>query len=32
MTFVDTPGFSDSREGITDNIILKKIADFLKDE
>jgi predicted GTPase len=32
MTLVDTPGFDDSREGITDTDILGKIADFLQEE
>ena len=30
VTLVDTPGFDDSREGITDTDILGKIADFLQ--
>ncbi|KAF8345737.1 P-loop containing nucleoside triphosphate hydrolase protein [Amanita rubescens] len=29
VTFVDTPGFDDSREGVTDTDILQKIASFL---
>ena len=29
VTIVDTPGFDDSRQGVTDTDILKKIADFL---
>jgi len=29
VTFVDTPGFDDSREGETDTDVLKKIASFL---
>lgn len=32
VTLVDTPGFDDSREGITDTDILKKIADFLQEK
>jgi predicted GTPase len=32
VTLVDTPGFDDSREGITDTDILGKIADFLQEE
>lgn len=32
ITFVDTPGFDDSREGITDAIILQQIATFLEAE
>jgi len=32
VTLVDTPGFDDSREGITDTDILGKIADFLLEE
>jgi predicted GTPase len=32
VTLVDTPGFDDSREGITDTDILGKIADFLQKE
>ena len=31
VTIVDTPGFDDSREGVTDTEILKKIANFLVD-
>ncbi|KIM43892.1 hypothetical protein M413DRAFT_25411 [Hebeloma cylindrosporum] len=31
VTLVDTPGFDDSREGITDTDILGKIADFLQE-
>ena len=29
INLVDTPGFDDSREGVTDADILKMIADFL---
>jgi hypothetical protein len=32
VTLVDTPGFDDSREGVTDTDILGKIADFLQEE
>ncbi|KAK7444070.1 hypothetical protein VKT23_015468 [Stygiomarasmius scandens] len=32
ITLVDTPGFDDSREGVTDTDILGKIAAFLQDE
>ncbi|KAJ7780606.1 lipoxygenase [Mycena maculata] len=32
LTIVDTPGFDDSRAGITDTEVLKKIADFLVEE
>ncbi|KAJ3508732.1 hypothetical protein NLJ89_g5593 [Agrocybe chaxingu] len=32
VTFVDTPGFDDSRDGVTDTDILRKIADFLQAE
>ena len=32
VTLVDTPGFDDSREGVTDTDILKKMADFLLNE
>jgi hypothetical protein len=32
VTFVDTPGFDDSREGVTDADILRAIAVFLKEE
>ena len=32
VTLVDTPGFDDSREGITDTDILGKIADFLQEK
>ena len=32
VTLVDTTGFDDSREGITDTDILGKIADFLQEE
>ena len=32
VTLVDTPGFDDSREGITDIDILEKIADFLQEK
>ena len=32
VVLVDTPGFDDSREGITDTDILGKIADFLQEE
>jgi predicted GTPase len=32
VTLVDTPGFDDSREGITDTDILGKMADFLQKE
>lgn len=32
VTFVDTPGFDDSREGVTDADILQQIAAFLKTE
>ena len=32
VTVVDTPGFDDSREGITDTDILTKIAQFLLSE
>jgi predicted GTPase len=31
VTIVDTPGFDDSRDGITDTEILKRIARFLLD-
>jgi hypothetical protein len=31
VTIVDTPGFDDSRNGVTDTDILKKIASFLVD-
>ena len=31
VTIVDTPGFDDSRKGVTDTDILKKIANFLVD-
>jgi predicted GTPase len=29
MIMVDTPGFDDSREGVTDTEILKRVANFL---
>jgi GTPase Era involved in 16S rRNA processing len=29
VTFVDTPGFDDSREEVTDTDILREIASFL---
>jgi predicted GTPase len=32
VTLVDTPGFDDSREGVTDTDILGKIASFLQDK
>ncbi|THU97595.1 hypothetical protein K435DRAFT_610620, partial [Dendrothele bispora CBS 962.96] len=32
ITLVDTPGFDDSREGVTDTDILGKIASFLQDD
>ncbi|KAL0065530.1 hypothetical protein AAF712_007441 [Marasmius tenuissimus] len=32
ITIVDTPGFDDSRESLTDTDILKKIAEFLLNE
>lgn len=32
VTLVDTPGFDDSHEGITDTDILGKIAEFLQEE
>jgi hypothetical protein len=32
VTLVDTPGFDDSREGITDTDILGKIANFLQEK
>ena len=32
VTLVDTPGFDDSREGVTDTDILGKIVDFLQEE
>ena len=32
VTLVDTPGFDDSREGITNTDILGKIVDFLQSE
>ncbi|OBZ65150.1 hypothetical protein A0H81_14861 [Grifola frondosa] len=32
VTFIDTPGFDDSRDGVSDGDILKKIALFLKNE
>jgi hypothetical protein len=32
VRIVDTPGFDDSRKGVTDTDILKKIADFLLEE
>ncbi len=32
VTLVDTPGFDDSRDGITDTDILEKIVRFLEDE
>lgn len=32
VTFVDTPGFDDSREGQSDTEVLKKIASFLDEE
>ena len=31
VTLVDTPGFDDSRDGVTDTDILGKIADFLQE-
>ena len=31
VKFVDTPGFDDSREGVTDSDILEKITNFLRD-
>ena len=30
VTLVDTPGFDDSRQGVTDTDILAKIANFLQ--
>lgn len=32
ITFVDTPGFDDSRRGVSDAVILQKIAAFLETE
>ncbi|OCH84692.1 hypothetical protein OBBRIDRAFT_741154, partial [Obba rivulosa] len=32
VTFIDTPGFDDSRDGVTDTDILKKISSYLKNE
>ena len=32
VTLVDTPGFDDSHEGITDTDILGKITDFLQEK
>ena len=32
VTLVGTPGFDDSREGITDIDILEKMADFLQEK
>ena len=32
VTLVDTPGFNDSREGVTDTDIIEKIVDFLQEE
>jgi predicted GTPase len=32
VALVDTPGFDDSREGVTGADILRKIAEFLKKE
>lgn len=32
VRIVDTPGFDDSRSGVTDTDILKKIADYLLHE
>jgi hypothetical protein len=32
MTFIDTPRFDNSHEGVTDTDILEKIADFLQEE
>ena len=32
IVVVDTPGFDDSREGVTDTDILKKITDFMLTE
>lgn len=32
ITFIDTPGFDDSREGVTDAIILQRIAAYLETE
>lgn len=32
VTFVDTPGFDDSREGVTDADILRTISVFLETE
>ena len=29
ITLIDTPGFDDSREGVTDTDVLRKIASFL---
>ena len=31
VTLVDTPGFDDSREGVTDTDILEKVAKFLQE-
>ena len=32
VTLVDTPGFDDSREGVSDTDILQRIVDFLQSE
>ena len=32
VMLIDTPGFDDSREGVTDTDILEKIAKFLEPE
>jgi len=32
VTLVDTPGFDDSRDGVTDTDVLRKIACFLQDK
>jgi predicted GTPase len=32
VTIVDTPGFGDSRSGVTDTDILQKIANYLLEE
>ncbi|KAF8153675.1 P-loop containing nucleoside triphosphate hydrolase protein [Mycena galopus ATCC 62051] len=32
VTFADSPGFDDSREGVTDTDVLRKIAAFLEQE
>jgi hypothetical protein len=31
VTLVDTPGFDDSRDGVTDTDILEKIVNFLQE-